>query len=77
MSPRLLPALLSAIALSQAACTTIHGDDMDGALGKTAQGFGSLLESMGGELRTRIWQRSDATSPSAVPAAHPAPATVQ
>ena len=77
MRARLLRALLTTIALTQAACTTIHGDDMDGAISKTAQGFGSLLEGIGGELRTRIWQRSDTTAPSAVPAAHTAPASGQ
>ena len=77
MSLPRLPALLIAIALALGGCSTIHGDDMDGAIGKTAQGFGSLLESIGGELRTRIWQRSDSAAPTSVPTAHTAPAPGQ
>jgi hypothetical protein len=77
MSRRHVPGLLTAIVLASSGCSTIHGDDMDGAIGKTAQGFGSLLESIGGELRTRIWQRSDSTAPTSVPASHTTPAPGQ
>lgn len=66
MSPRHLPALLIAIVLASTGCSTIHGDDMDGAIGKTAQGFGSFLDGINSELRTRIW-RSDAAAPTSAP----------
>ena len=39
---------------------------MDGAIGKTAQGFGSFLDGINSELRTRIW-RSDAAAPTSAP----------
>jgi hypothetical protein len=70
---RPLPATL-AMALALGGCATLHNDGVDGAISKTGQGFGSLLEGMGSELKTRVWRRSEPTDPVSVPAAHSAPA---